>query len=151
MNIFGQFGSINRMEKQVQYMKVRMTMMIDTGRCSTLIWPAALWPMGYTSDHRGANTSTDNRHETAQEKFEEWCRHWHRDVRENSLASNRTVPNSRRVLLRDVSWSSHTMDYPARRLALKGQCWIWLGRCQYTVTGWDGKFDLWLLSQCGSM
>ena len=44
----------------------------------------------------------------------------------------------------------HSSGYPARRLALYSQCWDWLARCQYTVTGWDGKFDLQLLSQCGS-
>ena len=40
----------------------------------------------------------------------------------------------------------HFSGHPARRLVLKGQCWDWLARCQYTVTGWDGKFGL----QCGS-
>ena len=40
--------------------------------------------------------------------------------------------------------------YPARHLALQGQCWDWLVRCQYTVTGWGGKFDLQLPSQCDS-
>ena len=44
----------------------------------------------------------------------------------------------------------HSSGYPARRLALQGQCWDWLARCQYTVTGWDGKLDLQLLSQCDS-
>ena len=44
----------------------------------------------------------------------------------------------------------HSSGYPARRLALWGQRWDWSARCQYTVTGWDGKFDLQLLSQCGS-
>ena len=38
----------------------------------------------------------------------------------------------------------------ARRLAIREQRWDWLSRCQYTVTGWDRKFDLQLLSQCGS-
>ena len=54
--------------------------------------------------------------------------------------------------------SSHTSDlnilhssgYPARRLALQGQCGDWLAQYQYTVTGWSRKFDLQLLSQCGS-
>ena len=32
---------------------------------------------------------------------------------------------------------------------IQGQCWDWSARCQYTVTGWDGKFGLQLLSQCG--
>ena len=41
----------------------------------------------------------------------------------------------------------HSSDYHARRLALEGQCWDWLARCQYTVTGWDGKFGLQLLSE----
>ena len=40
----------------------------------------------------------------------------------------------------------HSSGYPARCLALWGQCWDWLARCQYTVTGWDGKLDLHLLS-----
>ena len=44
----------------------------------------------------------------------------------------------------------HSSAYPARRLALQGQHWDWLARCQYTVTGWGRKFDLQLLSQCGS-
>ena len=38
----------------------------------------------------------------------------------------------------------------ARRRAIHGQCWDWLAHCQYTVAGWDGKFDPQLLSQCGS-
>ena len=45
----------------------------------------------------------------------------------------------------------HSSGYPARHLALWGHCWDWLNRCQYTVSGWDGKLDLQLLSQCGSM
>ena len=44
----------------------------------------------------------------------------------------------------------HSSGYPARCLALKGQCWDWLAQCQYTVTGWDGKFGLQFLSQYGS-
>ena len=35
-------------------------------------------------------------------------------------------------------------------LALYTQRWDWLIWCQYTVTGWDSKLDLQLLSQCGS-
>ena len=46
-------------------------------------------------------------------------------------------------------WHWHSSGYPARRLLLLGQCWDWLAWCQYTVIGWDGKFDLQLLSQCG--
>ena len=46
------------------------------------------------------------------------------------------------------SW--HSSGYPAKRLALWSQCWDWSARCQYTVTGWDGKFGLQLLSKCGS-
>ena len=46
------------------------------------------------------------------------------------------------------TWDSS--GYPARRLAIQGEFWDWLARCQYTVTGWDGKFGLQLLSQCGS-
>ena len=34
---------------------------------------------------------------------------------------------------------------------LPGAWWNWLAWCQYTVTGWDRKFGLQLLSQCGSM
>ena len=44
----------------------------------------------------------------------------------------------------------HSSGYPARRLALKGQRWDWVARCQYTVTGWGRTFDLQLLPQCGS-
>ena len=29
----------------------------------------------------------------------------------------------------------HSSGYPVRRLVLKGQCWDWLARRQYTVTG----------------
>ena len=36
----------------------------------------------------------------------------------------------------------HRSGYPARHLALWGQCWDWFARCQYTVTGWRRKFDL---------
>ena len=32
----------------------------------------------------------------------------------------------------------------------KDHCWGWLAWCQYTVTGWDSKFDLQHLSRCGS-
>ena len=44
----------------------------------------------------------------------------------------------------------HSSGYPARRLALQGQRWDWFARCQCTVTEWGKKFDLQLLSQCGS-
>ena len=44
----------------------------------------------------------------------------------------------------------HSGGYPAKRLALQGQRWDWSARCQYTMAGWDGKFDLNLLSQCSS-
>ena len=44
----------------------------------------------------------------------------------------------------------HSNGYPARRLALQRQRRDWLARCQYTVTRWDRKFDLQLLSQSGS-
>ena len=47
------------------------------------------------------------------------------------------------------NWRSS--GYPARRLALQGQCWDWSARCQYTMTGCGGKFGLQLLFQCGSM
>ena len=40
--------------------------------------------------------------------------------------------------------------YPAMSLAISCQCLEWLARCQYTVTWRDRKFDLQLLSQCGS-
>ena len=33
----------------------------------------------------------------------------------------------------------------------KGQSWDWLAQCQYTVTEWDNKCDLQLVSQCGNM
>ena len=39
------------------------------------------------------------------------------------------------------------VGYPARQMASQGQCWDWLGWCPYTVTGWDKKIDLLLLSQ----
>ena len=29
------------------------------------------------------------------------------------------------------------------------ECWDWSAQCQYTVTGWDRKFDLQVLSQWG--
>ena len=49
-------------------------------------------------------------------------------------------------LRQDFSWVEayqwpknwHSSGYHARRLALQGQCWDWLVRCQYTVAGWDG-------------
>ena len=44
----------------------------------------------------------------------------------------------------------YSSSYPARRLVLEGQWWDLLGLCQYAVIGWDGKFDLQVLSQCGS-
>ena len=37
------------------------------------------------------------------------------------------------------SYQWHSSGYPARRLVLQGQCWDWLARCQYTMTGVDGK------------
>ena len=36
----------------------------------------------------------------------------------------------------------YSSGYPARRLVLQHQCWAWSGVSQYTVTGWDSKFDL---------
>ena len=53
--------------------------------------------------------------------------------------------------------SSHTSDLkigtPVATLpgACQGQCWGWLDWYQYTVTRWDWKLDLQLLSQCGCM
>ena len=35
---------------------------------------------------------------------------------------------------------------PASHLMLWHQYWDWLAWCQYTVTVWDSKFDLWFLS-----
>ena len=46
--------------------------------------------------------------------------------------------------------NGYSSVYPARRLVLEGRLWGWLSRCQCTVTGWDRKFDLQLLPQCGS-
>ena len=55
---------------------------------------------------------------------------------------------------------SHTSDlkfgppgagYPVRHLAVLGQHWDWLVKCQSPVTGWDSKFDEQPLYQCGSM
>ena len=65
----------------------------------------------------------------------------------------RKIPVSNPACARIFPGSSHTSDlinWHSRRLALKGQRWDWLTRCQCTVAGWDGKFDLQLLSQCGS-
>ena len=44
----------------------------------------------------------------------------------------------------------YARSYHAMCLVLKCQHWDWLAWCQYTVTGWDSKFDLQLLSQRGS-
>ena len=44
----------------------------------------------------------------------------------------------------------HSSGYPARHLALYSQRRDWSVPYQYTVTGWGRKFDLQLLSQCGS-
>ena len=44
----------------------------------------------------------------------------------------------------------HCNGYPARCLSSWERRLDWLARCQYSVTGWNGKFDLRLLSQCGS-
>ena len=46
------------------------------------------------------------------------------------------------------NWSFSS--YPVRHLSLQGQHWDWPTWCQYMVIGWDSKFDLQLLSQCGS-
>ena len=46
--------------------------------------------------------------------------------------------------------NEHSSGYRARRSALLGLLWDWLARCQYTVTGWDGKLYLPFLPQCGS-
>ena len=46
------------------------------------------------------------------------------------------------------SYHWFSSGYPARRLASYRD---WLARCQYTLTGWGRKFDLQLLSQCGSV
>ena len=61
----------------------------------------------------------------------------------------------------DFSRSSDTNDLKIRTpvatlpglrcLVLQGQRWDWLAQCQYSVTGWGRKFDLQLLSPCGSM
>ena len=50
-------------------------------------------------------------------------------------ASGTEDPGFESRLRRDVSRSSHTSGYTARRLALQGQRWDWSARCQYTVTG----------------
>ena len=31
--------------------------------------------------------------------------------------------------------------YPVRRLVLYGQYWVWLARCEYTVSRWDRKWS----------
>ena len=78
---------------------------------------------------------------------------------EVKASSSRAIdPRFQSCLHRDFSGSEsyqwlknwHSSGYLAWHLALQGQCWDWLAWCQYTVTGWDGKFDLQLLSQCGS-
>ena len=58
-------------------------------------------------------------------------------------ASRAEDPEFESRLRRNFSGSSHISDfqhwhssgYPARRLAIKGQCWDWSARCQYTVIG----------------
>ena len=48
------------------------------------------------------------------------------------------------LLRRDFSGLSYTSDfkigYPAKCLALLGQCWDWLAWCQHTANGWGRKF-----------
>ena len=59
-----------------------------------------------------------------------------------AFASRAEDPGFESHLRQDFSRSSHTSDfknwhssgYPDRRLAIKGQCWDWSARCQYTVT-----------------
>ena len=89
-----------------------------------------------------------------------------------ACASGVEDPGFESHLRQDFSGWSHTSDFklgtpfwvesyqwlqnwyssrcPARHMALEGQLWDWLARCQYTVTGWDTKLDLQLLYQCGS-
>ena len=45
----------------------------------------------------------------------------------------------------------YSSDYPARRLASQGQLDSWFPWWLYTITGWDNKTAVQILSQCGSM
>ena len=54
------------------------------------------------------------------------------------------------IVLGPITPVTHSTGHPVRRLALQGQRLNWLAQCQYTVTGLDSKFDLQLLSRCGS-
>ena len=71
-------------------------------------------------------------------------------------ASTAADPGVDSRLRREFVGPSHTSDSnigtPLATLpgASEDQRWEYLVRCQHTVTGWDKKFDLQLLSQCGS-
>ena len=66
------------------------------------------------------------------------------------VAEMGSVPTFSVEIFRIESYS-HSCGYPARRLVFLGQCWDWLAQCQYTVTWWNRKFYLQLVSHCGSM
>ena len=77
----------------------------------------------------------------------------------NSSASRAEDPVfESRLRCGDFSGSSHTGDLntgtPVANLSCLwrdgGQRWDWSALCQYTETGWDGKFELQLLLQCDS-
>ena len=36
----------------------------------------------------------------------------------------------------------YTHSYLARCMAVKGQWWVWLAQCQYTVAGWDSQLSV---------
>ena len=71
-----------------------------------------------------------------------------------ALASRAEVSGFESCLRWNFSRSSHTSGLKiGTRVATLPDAWryrAWLARCQYPVTGWGSKFDLQLLSQCGS-
>ena len=134
----------------------RRTQAVGEGRrtCATppSSWQHVHWGSELVSRRRRRNCSQDTRTSTATSS--------HRLVGLVVKASSSKAedPGFESRLRRDFfgvesyQWLQnwHSSGYPARRLVLQGQCWDWLAQCQYTVTGWDGKFGLQLLPQCGS-
>ena len=71
-------------------------------------------------------------------KWPKWLRH---------LPLEQKIPGSNPACAGNFPESSHTSDLKigtpvATMPGAWRQCWDWLAQCQYTVTGWDGKFDL---------